>query len=112
MTIDDSRERTPMSREEVVETLKTMVFGVQAFERFNSKERETLDKVWNIINQKETKMNDILRIREICKENPSCDTCPLCSGPVCLVGIPPCNLNDEELYTIEKVLGYKEGVKE
>lgn len=43
LTINDSRESTPMSREEVVETLKTMVFGAQAFKRFNSKERESLD---------------------------------------------------------------------
>jgi len=56
MTIDDSRESTPMSREEIVETLKTMVFGVQAFERFNAKERETLDKAWNIIDQYENRL--------------------------------------------------------
>lgn len=43
MTIEDSRESAPLSREEVVETLKTMVFGLQAFERFNAKEREALD---------------------------------------------------------------------
>ena len=41
--IDDSRESVPMSREEIVETLKTMVFGPQAFKRFNAKERESLD---------------------------------------------------------------------
>ena len=56
ITIDDSRESIPMSREEVVETLKTMVFGVQAFERFNAKERETLDKAWNIIDQYENRL--------------------------------------------------------
>jgi len=56
ITIDDSRESIPMSKEEIVDTLKTMVFGVQAFERFNAKERETLDKAWNIINQYETRL--------------------------------------------------------
>ena len=40
---------TPMSNDEIVENLKTMGFGKQAFERFNAKERETLDKAWNII---------------------------------------------------------------
>ena len=48
-TIDDSSEGAPMSGEEVLETLKTMVFGAQAFERFNAKEREALDKAWNMI---------------------------------------------------------------
>ena len=33
-----------------------MVFGVQAFERFNAKERETLDKAWNIIDQYENRL--------------------------------------------------------
>lgn len=56
MTIDDSCESAPMNREEVVETLKTMVFGVRAFERFNTKEREALDKAWNLIDQYETRL--------------------------------------------------------
>ena len=43
MTIDNSCEPKSMSKEEIVDTLKTMVFGVQAFERFNAKEREALD---------------------------------------------------------------------
>jgi RecA-family ATPase len=53
MTIDNTCEPKPMSNEEIVENLKTMVFGVQAFERFNAKERETLDKAWNMIDQYE-----------------------------------------------------------
>ena len=57
MTIDNSCESKSMSNEEIVDTLKTMVFGVQAFERFNAKERETLDKAWNIIDQYETRLN-------------------------------------------------------
>lgn len=56
MTIDNSCEPKPMSKEEIVDTLKTMVFGVQAFERFNAKERETLDKAWNIIDQYEARL--------------------------------------------------------
>lgn len=56
ITIDDSRESAPMSRKEIVENLKTMVFGVQAFDRFNAKERETLDKAWNIIDQYENRL--------------------------------------------------------
>ena len=42
---------TPMSNDEIVENLKTMVFGVQAFMRFNAKERETLDRAWNLIDR-------------------------------------------------------------
>ena len=53
MSIDNSCDPKPMSKEEIVDTLKTMVFGVQAFERFNAKERETLDKAWNLIDQYE-----------------------------------------------------------
>lgn len=56
MTIDEACEPKPMSKEEIVDTLKTMVFGVQAFERFNAKERETLDKAWNIIDQYENRL--------------------------------------------------------
>ena len=56
MPIDNSCEPKPMSKEEIVDTLKTMVFGVQAFERFNAKERETLDKAWNIIDQYENRL--------------------------------------------------------
>ena len=47
---------TPMSNDEIVENLKTMGFGKQAFERFNAKERETLDKAWNIIDQYENRL--------------------------------------------------------
>ena len=54
--IEESRTTTPMSNEEIVETLKTMVFGAQAFERFDAKERETLDKTWNIIDQYENRL--------------------------------------------------------
>jgi hypothetical protein len=54
MTID--KDTAPMSRKEIVETLKSMVFGVQAFERFNAKERETLDKAWNLIDQYENRL--------------------------------------------------------
>lgn len=61
MSIDDSRENTPMSKEEMVDTLKTMVFGAQAFERFNAKERETLDKSWNIIDQYENRLKADLK---------------------------------------------------
>ena len=54
--IDSTCEPKPMSKEEIVDTLKTMVFGRQAFERFNAKERETLDKAWNIIDQYEARL--------------------------------------------------------
>ena len=47
---------TPMSNEEIVENLKTMTFGKQAYERFNAKERETLDRAWNIIDQYENRL--------------------------------------------------------
>ena len=56
MTINNTCEPKPMSKEEIVDTLKTMTFGVQAFERFNAKERETLDKAWNIIDQYEARL--------------------------------------------------------
>ena len=56
MTIDNSCESKPMGKEEIVDTLKTMVFGVQAFERFNAKERETIDKAWNLIDQYEARL--------------------------------------------------------
>ena len=56
MTIDNTCEPEPMNKEEIVNTLKTMVFGVQAFERFNAKERETLDKAWNLIDQYEARL--------------------------------------------------------
>ena len=56
MTIDNTCEPRLMSKEEIVDTLKTMVFGAQAFERFNAKERETLDKAWNIIDQYEARL--------------------------------------------------------
>ena len=54
--IEESRTTTPMSNEEIVEALKTMVFGKQAFEKLNAKERETLDKAWNIIDQYENRL--------------------------------------------------------
>lgn len=54
--IEKSLTTIPMSNEEIVEALKTMLFGAQAFERFNVKERETLDKAWNIIDQYETRL--------------------------------------------------------
>lgn len=47
---------TPMSNEEIVENLKTMTFGKQAYERFNAKEREILDRAWNIIDQYENRL--------------------------------------------------------
>ena len=56
MTIDNTCESKSMSKEEIVENLKTMGFGAQAFERFNAKERETLDKAWNIIDQYEARL--------------------------------------------------------
>lgn len=56
MMIDNSYDTEPMSKEEIVDNLKTMVFGVQAFERFNAKERETLDKAWNMIDQCENRL--------------------------------------------------------
>lgn len=65
ITIEESCEPTPMSNEEIVETLKAMVFGEQAFERFNAKERETLDKAWNIIDQYEARLKaDMVAILE------------------------------------------------
>jgi len=39
----ETRLTPQMNRNELIENLKTMVFGEQAFERFNAKERETLD---------------------------------------------------------------------
>ena len=45
-----------MSNDEIVENLKTIVFGKQAFERFNAKERETLDRAWNLIDQYENRL--------------------------------------------------------
>ena len=54
--IDSTCEPNPMSKEEIVDTLKTMVFGRQAFERFNAKEREALDKSWNLIDQYENRL--------------------------------------------------------
>lgn len=56
--IEESQTIAPMSNDEIVENLKTMVFGVQAFERFNAKERETLDKAWNIIDEYENRLKD------------------------------------------------------
>lgn len=53
ITIDNTCEPKHMSKEEIVENLKTMGFGKQAFERFNAKERETLNEAWNIIDQYE-----------------------------------------------------------
>lgn len=41
-----------MTKEEVVENLKTMIFGKQAFERFNAKEIETLDRAITLIEEK------------------------------------------------------------
>ena len=38
-----------MPTKEVIENLKTMVFGAQAFERFNAKERETLSEAWQML---------------------------------------------------------------
>ena len=54
--IDNSCEPKSMSKEEIVDTLKTMVFGVQAFDRFDAKEREALDKAWNLIDQYENRL--------------------------------------------------------
>ena len=56
MMIDNSCEPKSMSKEEIVDTLKTMVFGVQSFDRFNAKERETIDKAWNLIDQYENRL--------------------------------------------------------
>lgn len=53
-------------------------------------------------------MNDILRMREICKAHKSCYECPFHIDDECLICIPPANLDDEQLYQIEKILGYKE----
>ena len=47
---------TWMSNEEIVETLKSMVFGKQAFEKFGAKERHALNKAWNIIDQYEQRL--------------------------------------------------------
>ena len=61
---------TPMSNDEIVENLKTMVFGVQAFDRFNAKERETLDKAWNIIDQYENRLKaDMVAMLEDLKQD-------------------------------------------
>lgn len=57
-------------------------------------------------------MNDILRIREICKAHKSCYECPFHIDDECLICIPPSNLDDEQLYQIGKVLGYKCGIEE
>ncbi len=56
-------------------------------------------------------MNDILRIREICKSHKSCYECPFHIDGECLICIPPANLDDEQLCQIEKVLGHKEDNK-
>lgn len=40
-----------MPTEEVIENLKEMVFGTQAFERFDAKERETLSEAWQRLAQ-------------------------------------------------------------
>lgn len=53
-------------------------------------------------------MNDILRIREICKAHKSCYECPFHIDDECLICIPPSNLDDEQLCQIEKALGYNE----
>lgn len=45
--INDSNEHTSMNREEVVETVKRMMFGVQPFNMFSAEEREALDKAYN-----------------------------------------------------------------
>lgn len=58
-------------------------------------------------------MNDILRMREICKEHKSChDGCPFYTGNECVLSIPPSSWSDEQLYQIDKVLGYKEAESE
>lgn len=61
---------TPMSNDEIVENLKTMVFGVQAYKRFNAKERETLDKAWNLIDQYENRLkaDKVAMLEELKKE--------------------------------------------
>lgn len=51
--MNDTYDTEPMSKDEIVDGLKTMVFGVQAFERFNEKERKILDAAWNSILQQE-----------------------------------------------------------
>lgn len=49
---DITMETQKMNREEVIENLKSMVFGKQAFERFNAEERETLDRAWNMLEER------------------------------------------------------------
>ena len=41
--MEESLATNHMTKEEVVENLKTMIFGKQAFERFTSDERDVLD---------------------------------------------------------------------
>lgn len=38
-----------MTKEQVIENLKTMVFGQQAFKRFNTDERETISLAWKML---------------------------------------------------------------
>ena len=61
MTNDSTCEPKSISKKEIVDTLKTMVFGVQAFERFNAKERETLDRAWNLIDRYDERLKADLK---------------------------------------------------
>lgn len=38
-----------LSKDEVIENLKTMIFGKQAFERFTAEERNTLDTAISLL---------------------------------------------------------------
>ena len=68
--IEESRTTTPMSNDEIIEALKAMVFGKQAFERFDAKERETLNRAWNIIDQYENRLKvDMVAMLEELKSN-------------------------------------------
>lgn len=64
-------------------------------------------------------METILRMRDICKEHHSCyDNCPFHVDNECVLGIPPANWSDEDLYLISKALkgdketGFHCGVEE
>ena len=50
-------------------------------------------------------METILKMREICKAHHSCyDDCPFHVDHECILGIPPANWSDENLYLIDKAL--------
>lgn len=59
MTIDNNFEPKPMNKEEIVDTLKSMVFGAQAFKRFNAKEREALDLAISQLESDNSVLEDI-----------------------------------------------------